>query len=129
MVQSTVSESAVISVLRLGKGVPALQQRLLSHLPVKYHMFVSCVHLADVCVAAQANLQEDVLVNQNNEYEVLQLLLAECRDRLTAYGSEVPKAQYCTMGCVLWPSWQYPAVPPGHLWLIASVLARPGICL
>lgn len=28
------------------------------------------------------------MVSPMNEYEVLQLLLAECRDRLTAYGSE-----------------------------------------
>ncbi|MCJ1427025.1 hypothetical protein MMC29_004928 [Sticta canariensis] len=38
----------------------------------------------------QANLDRDVMVSPMNEYEVLQLLLAECRDRLTAYGSEPP---------------------------------------
>ncbi len=31
------------------------------------------------------NFEEDVVVSQSNEYEVLQLLMADMRDRLTAY--------------------------------------------
>ena len=33
----------------------------------------------------QVNFEEDSVVSQANEYEVLQLLLADMRDRLTAY--------------------------------------------
>ena len=33
----------------------------------------------------KVNFEQDSLVSQSNEYEVLQLLLADMRDRLTAY--------------------------------------------
>ena len=33
----------------------------------------------------QANLDKDVIVSPANEYEVLQLLLSDCRDRLSAF--------------------------------------------
>ena len=33
----------------------------------------------------QVSLEEDVVLSQANEYEILQLLLGECRDRLTSY--------------------------------------------
>lgn len=33
----------------------------------------------------QVNFEQDSVVSQANEYEVLQLLLADMRDRLTAY--------------------------------------------
>ena len=46
-----------------------------------------------VCVDTQVNMDKDVVVSPMNEYEVLQLLLAECRDRLTAYGSESTSLQ------------------------------------
>ena len=39
-----------------------------------------------MCV--QANLDRDVIVSPANEYEVLQLLLSDCRDRLTNFNSE-----------------------------------------
>ena len=37
------------------------------------------------------NFEEDVIVSPANEYEVLQLLLADCRDRFTAYGGAPPR--------------------------------------
>ncbi len=36
-------------------------------------------------MAVQVSFEDDVILNQLNEYEVLQLLLGECRDRLTSY--------------------------------------------
>ncbi len=34
----------------------------------------------------QVSFEEDIIISPPNEYEVLQLLLADCRDRFTAYG-------------------------------------------
>ncbi len=34
----------------------------------------------------QVSFEEDMIISPPNEYEVLQLLLADCRDRFTAYG-------------------------------------------
>lgn len=33
----------------------------------------------------QVNFEEDVIISQMNEYEVLQLLMGECREALAAY--------------------------------------------
>ena len=38
----------------------------------------------------QVNFELDSVVSQANEYEVLQLLLADMRDRLTAYPGDRP---------------------------------------
>lgn len=38
-----------------------------------------------VPIVMQVNFEEDTVVSQPNEYEVLQLLMADMRDRLTAY--------------------------------------------
>lgn len=32
------------------------------------------------------SFEEDIIISPSNEYEVLQLLLADCRDRFSAYG-------------------------------------------
>jgi hypothetical protein len=34
------------------------------------------------------SFEEDIIISPANEYEVLQLLLAECRDRFSAYGGQ-----------------------------------------
>ena len=36
----------------------------------------------------QVSFEQDVILNPANEYEVLQLLLNECRERLAAYAGE-----------------------------------------
>jgi hypothetical protein len=36
-------------------------------------------------VNMQVNFEEDVIISQMNEYEVLQLLMGECREALAAY--------------------------------------------
>lgn len=36
----------------------------------------------------QVSFEQDVILSQANEYEVLQLLLGECRERLSAYAGE-----------------------------------------
>ena len=36
-------------------------------------------------VAVQVTFEQDVVLSQANEYEVLQLLLADMRDRLTSF--------------------------------------------
>jgi hypothetical protein len=38
--------------------------------------------------ALQVSFEQDIIISQANEYEVLQLLLGECRERLMAYEGE-----------------------------------------
>ena len=45
----------------------------------------------------QVNFEQDSIVSQANEYEVLQLLLADMRDRLTAYPGEKAMSIACAL--------------------------------
>lgn len=38
-----------------------------------------------VCCCPQVTFDQDVIISQMNEYEVLQLLMGECRESLAAY--------------------------------------------
>lgn len=40
------------------------------------------------CSLPQISFERDTVVSQNNEYEILQLLMSDCRVRLTNYASE-----------------------------------------
>ena len=50
------------------------------------------------------SFDDDVVVSQMNEYEVLQLLMGECRERLqeysTTYEEEIKINQVCVCVCV-----------------------------
>jgi protein-histidine N-methyltransferase len=49
----------------------------------------TCCGIADrdAIPAAQVSFEDDVVLSQMNEYEVLQLLMGDCRERLAAYNS------------------------------------------
>lgn len=55
--------------------------------------FGQCDCHQSVSSGVQVNFEQDSVVSQANEYEVLQLLLADMRDRLTAYPG-VPQNEY-----------------------------------
>ena len=38
-----------------------------------------------ICCPIQVNFEQDAVISQMNEYEVLQLLMGECRESLAAY--------------------------------------------
>ena len=38
-----------------------------------------------MCGAVQVSFDRDVIISPSNEYEVLQLLMGDCRDLLSAY--------------------------------------------
>lgn len=44
---------------------------------------------AQLYVDSQVSFEDDIIISPSNEYEVLQLLLADCRDRFSAYGGAV----------------------------------------
>lgn len=62
-------------------------------MPVQLMGYLRLSRMQNAAELAAANLENDVMVSPMNEYEVLQLLLAECRDRLTAYGSSLEDEQ------------------------------------
>ena len=40
------------------------------------------------CVV-QVSFERDVIISQNNEYEILQLMMSDCRERLSQYPGEL----------------------------------------
>ena len=42
----------------------------------------------------QVSFEDDVIITPANEYEVLQLLLADCRDRFSAYAGALPSLRW-----------------------------------
>ncbi|CAL8465053.1 g4588 [Coccomyxa elongata] len=54
-------------------------------MPTQLLAYLRLARLTDPALLAKVSFEEDVILNQLNEYEVLQLLLGECRDRLTSY--------------------------------------------
>lgn len=37
----------------------------------------------------QVSFERDVIISQNNEYEILQLMMSDCRERLSQYPGEL----------------------------------------
>lgn len=58
-------------------------------LSVRFGQYV-CYVLVNNASGVQVNFEQDSVVSPANEYEVLQLLLADMRDRLTAYPGVPP---------------------------------------
>ena len=74
-----------------------------------------------MALSLQANLDKDVIVSPANEYEVLQLLLSDCRDRLTNFNS-TPSCR----GMLLYSNMLYRAAHPCCHKAESSVVAGPG---
>ncbi|KAK9790329.1 hypothetical protein WJX73_000550 [Symbiochloris irregularis] len=72
-----------------GLGLKELYPVYQDRMPVQLMAYLRLSRMQNAAELAAANLEKDVVVSPMNEYEVLQLLLAECRDRLTAYGSSL----------------------------------------
>jgi len=54
-------------------------------LPTQLLSFLRLARVQDAAQFARVSFEADVIVSQVNEYEVLQLLMGDCRDRLSAY--------------------------------------------
>ncbi|EIE20473.1 rubisco small subunit N-methyltransferase, partial [Coccomyxa subellipsoidea C-169] len=54
-------------------------------MPTQLLAYLRLARLTDPALLAKVSFEEDIILNPVNEYEVLQLLLGECRDRLTSY--------------------------------------------
>ena len=54
-------------------------------MPMQLLAYLRLARAADAAQLAGVTFTEDVILSQANEYEVLQLLLGECRERLGAY--------------------------------------------
>ncbi|DBA68672.1 TPA: hypothetical protein ACH3X2_013468 [Trebouxia sp. C0005] len=58
-------------------------------MPTQLLAFLRLSRLQDSGQMAKINFEDDVVISQSNEYEVLQLLMADMRDRLTAYPGSI----------------------------------------
>jgi histone-lysine N-methyltransferase SETD3 len=56
-------------------------------LPTQLLSYLRLARVQDVAQFARVSFDADVIVSQMNEYEVLQLLMGDCRERLGAYAS------------------------------------------
>lgn len=54
-------------------------------MPLQLLAYVRLARMQDPALFAKVSFEEDVLLNQMNEYEVLQLLMGDCRERLSGY--------------------------------------------
>eukprot|EP00878_Enallax_costatus_P003647 GHUV01003861.1.p1 GENE.GHUV01003861.1~~GHUV01003861.1.p1 ORF type:complete len:495 (+),score=148.67 GHUV01003861.1:1566-3050(+) len=53
--------------------------------PIQLLSYLRLSRIQDSGLFAKVNFEQDVLISQMNEYEVLQLLMGECRESLAAY--------------------------------------------
>jgi len=53
--------------------------------PVQLLAYLRLSRIQDPALMAKVTFEQDVVITQMNEYEVLQLLMGECRERLAAY--------------------------------------------
>lgn len=58
-------------------------------MPLQLLAYLRMARIVDSAEFARVNFEDDVIISPANEYEVLQLLLADCRDRFTAYGENM----------------------------------------
>ncbi|KAL3145868.1 hypothetical protein ABBQ38_015239 [Trebouxia sp. C0009 RCD-2024] len=58
-------------------------------MPAQLLAYLRLSRVQDSAEIAKVNFEQDSVVSQSNEYEVLQLLLADMRDRLTAYPGSI----------------------------------------
>jgi histone-lysine N-methyltransferase SETD3 len=54
-------------------------------MPLQLLAYLRLARIADPAQLAKVTFDGDVIITPANEYEVLQLLLGECKDRLGAY--------------------------------------------
>ncbi|KAF6255082.1 rubisco small subunit N-methyltransferase [Scenedesmus sp. NREL 46B-D3] len=53
--------------------------------PIQLLSYLRLSRIQDVGLFAKVNFEQDTIISQMNEYEVLQLLMGECRESLAAY--------------------------------------------
>lgn len=69
--------------------------------PIQILSYLRFSRIQDAALLAKVRLDEDVVITVENEYEVLQLFMADVRDRLQAYidGSVRCPHSWCLMHC------------------------------
>eukprot|EP01023_Acetabularia_acetabulum_P050476 TRINITY_DN5467_c0_g2_i1.p1 TRINITY_DN5467_c0_g2~~TRINITY_DN5467_c0_g2_i1.p1 ORF type:complete len:478 (-),score=78.38 TRINITY_DN5467_c0_g2_i1:17-1450(-) len=70
--------------LQTSQQFPIMEDRI----PLQLLSYLRLSRISDAAQIAKISFDKDVIISQNNEYEILQLLMAECRDRLSAYKND-----------------------------------------
>ncbi len=70
--------------------------------PIQLLAYLRLSRIQDPALFAKVSFESDVVVSQMNEYEVLQLLMGDCRERLQEYSTsleeEIKTLQVCVGG-------------------------------
>ena len=61
--------------------------------PLQLLSYLRLSRVQDVGLLAKVSFESDVIISQMNEYEVLQLLMGDCRERLNDYRGTLEEAQ------------------------------------
>ena len=59
------------------------------HMPNQLLAYIRLARIQDPALFAKVSFEQDVVLSQMNEYEVLQLLMGDCRERLAMYASSL----------------------------------------
>ena len=54
-------------------------------MPLQYLAYLRLARVQDSAQLARVTFEEDVLIDESNEYEILQLVMGDCRERLAEY--------------------------------------------
>ena len=81
--------------------------------PIQLLSFLRFARIQDVAQLASSTFEQDVIVTQMNEYEVLQLVMGDMRERLQEYldNQVCPRSRYAV--CYEW--WEACAVGEGDM--------------
>jgi Rubisco LSMT substrate-binding len=64
-------------------------------MPLPLLAYLRLARVSDAAQLAKVTFEEDVIITPANEYEVLQLLLGDCKERLSAYEGWPPGSCIC----------------------------------
>ena len=58
-------------------------------MPNQLLAYIRLARVQDPALFAKVSFEQDIVLSQMNEYEVLQLLMGDCRERLAVYASSL----------------------------------------
>ena len=64
-------------------------------MPLQLLAYFRLSRIQDAAQLALISFERDTVVSQNNEYEILQLMMGDCRERLAAYEGVQDGCQPC----------------------------------
>ena len=64
-------------------------------MPLQLLAYFRLSRIQDAAQLALISFERDTIISQNNEYEILQLMMGDCRERLAEYEGVQDRCQLC----------------------------------